>query len=120
MAKLYADSGWRSDAAALDAMASATSVVDSNAINGVVQHLYAPWLRDAAELFQDRAKATPIPGRKHSRLGEVSSSTCVMFVDGLRMDVGQKLRAALRAKFGEVSMEHHLVANRVRSRTLKM
>lgn len=110
MAKLYADSGWRSDAAALDAMASATSVVDSNAINGVIQHLYAPWLRDAAELFQDRAKANPIPGRKHSRLGEVSSSTCVMFVDGLRMDVGQKLRAALRGKFGEVSMEHHLAA----------
>ena len=110
MAKAYAENGWRSDAAVLDGIASTTNVADSDAINGVIQHLYAPWLRDAAELFQDRTKSTPIPGRTLSRLGEVSNSTCVVFVDGLRMDVGQKLRVALRAKFGEVSMEHHLVA----------
>ena len=63
-----------------------------------IAHVYAPWLRDAAELFQERVKQQPLPGRDVPRLADVPGGTCVLFADGLRFDVGQKLKAMLESR----------------------
>jgi len=110
MVKLYTESGWQADAAVLDALALVTSPQDLKAVCEAVAHIYAPWLRDAAELFQQRAKQEPLPGRELPRLADVPSGTCVFFADGLRYDVGQKLKAALENKVGPVQMRHQFVA----------
>jgi hypothetical protein len=110
MGKAYADGGWRPDAAMLDSLACVTTPQDRQAVSAAVSHVYTPWLRDAAELFQERVKKEPLPGRSVPRLGDVPAGTCVLFADGLRFDLGQKLRMALAGRVGGVILKHHFAA----------
>ena len=110
MVKAYTEGGWRADAAVLDALAVVAQPPDREAVLGAIKHVYAPWLRDAAELFQERVRQQPLPSRDTPRLAEVPAGTCVLFVDGLRFNVGQKLRAALETKVGKVQSQHQFVA----------
>jgi hypothetical protein len=110
MVKAYAEGGWRADAATLDGLACVTTPQDREAVSAAVSHVYAPWLRDAAELFQERVQQEPLPGRSVSRLGDVPAGTCVLFADGLRFDLGQKLRAALEGRVGSVTLKYHFAA----------
>lgn len=110
MVKAYTDGGWKADAAVLDALAAVTKPADQEAVNTAVAHVYKPWLRDAAELFQKRASESPLPGREKPRLDPVPSGTCVLFADGLRYDVGQKFLAMLAGRVGEIEPSHHFVA----------
>lgn len=102
--------GWQADAAVLDALALLTHPQDREAVCAAVAHVYTPWLRDAAELFQLRVQHEPLPGRDLPRLADVASGTCVFFADGLRYDIGQKLRMALEAKLGPLQFRHQFVA----------
>ncbi|MBA4188928.1 MAG: BREX-1 system phosphatase PglZ type B [Planctomycetaceae bacterium] len=110
MVRTYAEGGWRADAAMLDAIASVTIPQDRDAVCATVAHVYQPWLRDGAEVFQQRVMTEPLPGSSVRRLGDVPSSTCVLFADGLRYDLGEKLRAALSGRVGQVAMTHHYAA----------
>ncbi len=110
MVKVYTEGGWQADAAVLDSLALLTHPQDRAAVCEAVANVYKPWLRDAAELFQQRATQQPLPGRDLPRLAEVPNGTCVFFADGLRYDVGQKLRAALEAKLGPLHVQHQFVA----------
>jgi hypothetical protein len=110
MVKAYTDGGWKADAATLDALAAVTKPADQEAVNTAVAHVYKPWLRDAAELFQKRVSESPLPGREKARLDSVPTGTCVLFADGLRYDVGQKFLAKLVGRVGEVQPSHHFVA----------
>ena len=110
MVKTYTDGGWKADAAVLDALAAVTKTADQEAVNTAVAHVYKPWLRDAAELFQKRASESPLPGREKPRLDSVPAGTCVLFADGLRYDVGQKFLAKLVGRVGEIQPSHHFVA----------
>jgi hypothetical protein len=106
----YTTDGWRADAAVLENLAAVTAHEDRAAVCMAIQHVYVPWLHDAAELFQQRVAATPLPGREVSRLGEVAPGTCVLFVDGLRFDVGQKLQERLHDRAGSVELTFHTAA----------
>lgn len=110
MVRAYTDGGWKADAAVLDAIAAVTKPADLEAVNVAVAHIYKPWLRDAAELFQKRVADTPLPGTEKPRLGPVPPGTCVLFADGLRYDVGQKFLALLAGRVGEVQSSHQFVA----------
>ena len=110
MVKAYTEGGWKADAAVLDALAAVTKPADQEAVNTAVAHVYKPWLRDAAELFQKRVSETPLPGREKARLDAVPSGTCVLFADGLRYDVGQKFLAMLAGRVGEIQPSHQFVA----------
>ncbi|HVA47768.1 MAG TPA: BREX-1 system phosphatase PglZ type B [Pirellulales bacterium] len=110
MARLYTEAGWRADAAALDAVAAVSSAPDRDVVSAAVAQVYSPWLRDAAELFQERAMHEPLPGRTFARLSEVPSGTCLLFADGLRYDLAQKVKAALEAKQIVVQLKHQFVA----------
>jgi hypothetical protein len=110
MVQAYTAGGWRADAAVLDSLAAVTHPLDSAAVCPAIAHIYAPWLRDAAELFQAKVAHEPLPGRDVARLADVPEGTCVLFVDGLRFDVGQKLKAALDTRGETVQLSHHFVA----------
>ncbi len=110
MAKAYTEVGWKADAAALDSLAAVALPADQDAVKAAVAHVYAPWLRDAAELFQERVRASPLPGREVPRLDPVAAGACVLFADGLRYDVGQKLLALLSGRFGVVQSRHQFAA----------
>jgi hypothetical protein len=110
MVKAYTEGGWKADAAVLDALEAVALPTDQNAVKEAVAHVYAPWLRDAAELFQKRVQDVPLPGREIPRLDNVPAGTCVLFADGLRYDVGQKLLALLSGRAGSVQARHQFVA----------
>jgi hypothetical protein len=110
MVKAYTEGGWKADAAVLDALAAVNKPADQEAVNTAIAHVYKPWLRDAAELFQKRVSETPLPGREKPRLDSVPMGTCVLFADGLRYDVGQKFLAMLAGRVGEIQPSHHFVA----------
>ncbi len=110
MVKAYTEGGWKADAAVLDALAAVNKPADQEAVNAAIAHVYKPWLRDAAELFQKRVSETPLPGREKPRLDSVPNGTCVLFADGLRYDVGQKFLAMLAGRVGEIQSSHHYVA----------
>ena len=110
MVHTYTAGGWRADAAVLDSVSAVTSPLDSEAVCAAIAHVYTPWLRDAAELFQAKVAQEPLPGRDVARLADVPDGTCVLFADGLRYDVGQKLKAALDNRGETVQLAHHFVA----------
>jgi hypothetical protein len=94
----------------LDSLATVTSHKDRAAVCAAIQQVYASWLRDAAELFQQRVPAMPLPGRDFPRLGDVPAGTCILFVDGLRFDVGQKFQEALQGRVGRIELTSHTAA----------
>jgi hypothetical protein len=110
MVKAYTGGGWKADAAVLDALAAVAKPADQEAIKTAVVHVYKPWLRDAAELFQTLARESPLPGREKARLESVPSGSCVLFADGLRYDVGQKFLAMLAGRVGEIQPSHQFAA----------
>ena len=110
MVQVYTDTGWQADAAVLDALDTVSHPQDREAVCAAIASVYTPWLRDAAELFQQRVQQEPLPGRNLPQLDDVPDGTCMLFTDGLRYDVGQKLKAALEAKQMQVQVRHQFVA----------
>ncbi len=110
MATAYTAGGWQADAAVLDALAAVSTAQDLGAVGAAVGHIYGPWLRDAAELFQQRVRANPLPGQEQARLGAVPTGTCVLFADALRYDVGQKFLAEVTTRVGSVQTSYQFAA----------
>jgi hypothetical protein len=110
----YTLEGWRTDDAFLRALAAVAgaSPDDTSAALDAADVVYRPWLDDAASRFQS---AVLHPG--NGALDYPSSppiatepGTCLMFVDGLRFDLGQELAAHLLAMGFEVATESRLAA----------
>ncbi len=108
--RAYTTQGWVADLAVLDALAAISTQDDKTAVAAAVQHVYTPWLRDLAEHFQKCVKQKPLPGREVARLKEVSPGTCVFFADGLRYDLGQRLKGLLEARGLAVQIHDHTAA----------
>lgn len=91
----YVKQGWRADAAVLDALAAikASNHKNTEAVNVAIDVLYRPWLEESANHFQSLfEKEKPQP--KAKIVGD--KGCCILFADGLRFDVGQKLKAAMQ------------------------
>ncbi len=106
MANLYVDAAWAVDTAALSAMASIKSTADAQAIGKALNAVYRPWLESAAEHLQQLAEKDPLPGHDGQGLEDVivESGGLVLFADGLRFDVSQRLAERMRAKDWSVTM----------------
>jgi hypothetical protein len=100
----YAAEGHKVDDLALRAIAAATSASDRDAVCKALRLIYDPWVDDAARTFQSAAVA----GYKGETGLDVPAGTCVVFVDALRFDLGQRLAKRL-ASF-EVSVSPRLAA----------
>lgn len=88
IASAYADSGWRADAAAVDALAAVSKAEDVKAVSAAIDAVYRPWLGAAATAFQGVLASEPCRGPKAPSR---EAGRCLLFVDGLRMDVGHRL-----------------------------
>ncbi len=106
MASAYAENGWRCDRAALEALASPRSVPDTALIGRAVRALYEPWLDRGARRFQELIAAAA--GRNLVTAVVAERDCCVLFVDGLRFDVGMMLHERLEARGLSSKLGHRL------------
>lgn len=93
MADLYSQGGYLADDAVLRALAEVKSAEDCEAVSVAARAIYLPWVQEAAEHFQKLVAATPLPARGDGgdAVVEAEPGTCILFVDGLRFDLGQRL-----------------------------
>lgn len=104
MASAYCDSAWRVDDSALRALAEVQSRPDVDAVSSALRAIYLPWLDDTARRFQALVQEQGTLNRS-APLPEVDApGTCVIFVDGLRYDVGVALSECLRT-IGTVQLQ---------------
>lgn len=107
----YAGGGWEADAAALDALAAVTSGDDVAVVKNAVHILSHVWLRDAAEAFATAVGESPSHYASPPRVVTPPElGVCLLFADGLRYDVGQRLVAHLDTRGYAASAVPHLAA----------
>ena len=98
LAKRYAEDTWQVDLAALDSMAAAKSSADAQAVGGALRAIYAPWLDAAARHLQALVDEEPFADHEECDADQaVQSGTVLLFADGLRFDVSQRLVDRLAA-----------------------
>ncbi|MFZ9937163.1 MAG: BREX-1 system phosphatase PglZ type B [Luteolibacter sp.] len=88
----YAETGWLADIAALDALQSAGA--DDGAVRLAIRSVYLPWLEEVCSRFQQlSASGLPVePGLA------VAEGECLLFVDGLRLDLARRLAEQLEQR----------------------
>ena len=106
----YAEEGWKIDLAVLDALACVERQEDVTAVRSGVRTVYRPWLESIVSAFQEVVAHGAPDVYKASTPPEVSEGTCLLFVDGLRFDIAQRLRSKLSQKGIESNMEVGLTA----------
>jgi hypothetical protein len=106
MARLYVDAAWKVDTAALSAMAAVKSSADAQVLSKALNAIYRPWLESAAEHLQELAEKEPLPGYDEQTMDDVlvESGGMILFADGLRYDVSQRLVGRMREKGWSVTM----------------
>ena len=107
-AATYAESGWPTDAAAMEALACFSHSGDAVVMSKVVRALYEPWLDASARHFQLLIAADPDEARKAVGVCRSEKDTCLLFVDGLRMDIAGQLAARLESHAFRVTLAHRL------------
>ena len=96
LAASYQQSGWRVDEAAKLAMGAVHTKADTDVVGTAVRAVYLPWLEEAAKRLQDAVKKVGgMPALQAASDAATDTGTCTVFVDGLRYDVAQRLRAKL-------------------------
>jgi len=93
----YFTDGWCVDAAALAAMAACGIPDHHSALLGPVRALYLPWLESTARHLQRLIQENGHSVTKRSKPTEATVGRMIIFSDGLRMDVAQKLAGQLAA-----------------------
>jgi hypothetical protein len=93
MALRYEEGGYEADSTLLLSLSIPRTAQDKAAVQAAARSLYLPWARTAAEMLQQHVTTQPLPGAGEQPLIEAKAGECILFVDGLRFDLGQQLRA---------------------------
>lgn len=88
----YFNWGWEADAQFILAIQKVTKQAHSEAVRKAARTIYEPWLRNSAEKFQHLVS---LGNYSHQYLDFPEEGTCILFIDSLRMDIGQKLAKEL-------------------------
>jgi hypothetical protein len=96
VAEEYSTGGWRCDRAALESLSSSLSPADAKLIESVVRVVYEPWLDRSARHLQELFLQTD--PEKFVSAVVAERETCLLFVDGIRFDVGALLHERLEAR----------------------
>lgn len=83
IAVAYSSEGWRTDRAAIEALAAVEPGPDGDAVGVAVRALYEGWLDEAARALQGAVSHDV----SVSEEDDYEPGTCLMFVDGLRFDI---------------------------------
>jgi len=103
MAKLYAEGGYLADDGAMRALACVKTAEDTAAVQQAVRCVYLPWLEDTARHFQECVAAKALPAVAQQEGVAAEAGECILFADGLRFDIGQRLAAMAGERQLEVS-----------------
>jgi len=93
IAKLYAEGAYLADDGAMRALACMKTAEDTAAVQAAVRCVYLPWLEDTARHFQNCVAAKALPTVAQQEGIEAEAGECILFADGLRFDIGQRLAA---------------------------
>ena len=109
MAEQYATGGWEADAAVLDAMAAVKSSADYQAVQAAIRSVYLNWLQSGAEHFQKLIASTPLPSSDEISGAEIGigNGCVILFADGLRWDIANKLVSLINIKGWKYQMANH-------------
>ncbi len=108
-ADAYAKTGWQADAAAREAVACAAAQ-DEAMVAGVVRHLLEPWMDKTARAFQTAVEGRRFRAPMGGVAAEASEDECIVFVDGLRYELGRRLSERLKDKGCAVQLAHRWAA----------
>ena len=97
MAADYVERGWQADLGAWQAVAAAP-VSDEACVAAAVRHLLQPWLEESARAFQAAVERKPLPGAGEQPSVNAEDDGCLVFVDGLRFDLAQRLAERLEGR----------------------
>lgn len=106
LAAAYAADGWRADDAYLRALESVESGPDTEAVQACASAVYGPWVEASARALQQAA------GGEWPSLQPltVQDGTCVVFCDGLRYDLAERLASKLEGLGHEVELSHRFAS----------
>lgn len=98
LADQYTTGGYEIDDAALAAAAAVQSAADFEAVSNALDAIYAPWLESAARHLQALAEKEQMRCAKDAGSGDLAADAggVILFADGLRFDVSQRLVARMR------------------------
>ena len=97
VAAAYLERGWQADLGAWQAVAAAP-IADEACVAAAVRHLLQPWLDESARAFQAAVERAPLPGAGGQPAVEVGDDGCLVFVDGLRFDLAQRLAERMEGR----------------------
>ena len=97
VAAAYVERGWQADLGAWQAVA-ASPISDEACVSRAVRHLSQPWLEESARAFQAAVERQPLPGAGVQPPVDVQDNGCLVFVDGLRFDLAQRLLERLEGR----------------------
>lgn len=103
MATLYVGGGYLADDSAMRALACVKTAEDTAAVQQAVRSVYLPWLEDTARHFQECVAVKALPAVAQQERVVANSGECILFADGLRFDIGQRLAAMAGEQQLEVS-----------------
>jgi hypothetical protein len=106
MAADYAAHGWRCDRAVLDALISSKATPEGQLVSRVAKAIYEPWLDQSARHFQALVEKVFSEGGKLAVGVSRESGTCILFVDGVRFDIGEMIQERLEGRGFRVQMSH--------------
>lgn len=92
-AERYLQSLWKADDAVILALQQAVDKKGKNAITTAINALYPGWAHEMAQAFQKEWIHHPVDQMKENH--EPMRGEIIVFVDGLRMDLGHRLSAML-------------------------
>ena len=99
MVAIYKTNGWQSDWSAMKAISCVSKPEQLQAVQTALASFYEPWLEEGARRLQQLViqHGYPRPSLDETPLPEPTRGTLVLFIDGLRFDLGRKLIEQLEA-----------------------
>lgn len=103
IANAYVAEGWKIDAAELMALDIARTGENRDAVTVALRAVYLPWLDGGAAALQALAAQSKIPFARPIAPPKPPENATLIFVDGLRVDVAQRLSGVLHAHGAKVT-----------------
>lgn len=93
----YIKEGWKADDAVLHALQEANTDASAASVIAALRSVYLPWAEASARHLQKLVENHGYPGGSIASKPKTSqpNSECVLFVDGLRFDLGKRLSTEL-------------------------
>jgi hypothetical protein len=101
----YAEEGWQIDAAAIEALRACTNQQHEGPVAQALRATYQPWLDQTARTLQMLVRSEGAMPQRRLPPPTVAPGRCVLFADGLRMDVAHLLVKELAKRNLRVNLD---------------